>query len=73
MSAGAAGEQAVMANAMESGWQHVNEKTADELCGVESHRFGAIASLEPIVFPFERNGAVMERDQPLLEMAMRCV
>ena len=26
VSAGAAGEQAVMANAMESGWQHVHEK-----------------------------------------------
>src|SRR5271155_3670057 len=64
MRAGAAGQQAVVANAMEAARQDVNEKAADELGDRKRHCLLAIAPLEPIVFPFERDGAVSERDPP---------
>jgi hypothetical protein len=35
MRASAAGEQAAMADAVETGWQRMHEKPADELGGVE--------------------------------------
>src|ERR1700731_4787128 len=63
MSAAAAGEQAVMAEAMESARQHVNEKTADELGRIERRRLVAIVSIDPIVFPFEGHARLGERDQ----------
>jgi hypothetical protein len=63
LSASAAGEQAVAANAMEAARQDVNEKAADELRDWKRHRLLAIAPLDSIVFPFEGDGAVSERDQ----------
>ena len=64
MRAGAAGQQAVVANAVEAARQHVNEEAANELGNGERHRLLAIAPLAPVILPFERNGAVSERDQP---------
>jgi len=64
MRAGAAGQQAVVANAMEAARQDVNEKAADELGDGKRHRLLATAPLEPIILPFERDGGVSERDQP---------
>ena len=49
---------------MEAARQDVNEKAADELADRKRHRLLAIASFDPIVFPFERDGAVLQRDQP---------
>src|ERR1700722_15555359 len=41
-----AGEQAVVADAMEAVWQHVQEKATDELGGVERHGLEPVAALE---------------------------
>jgi hypothetical protein len=64
MRADAAGQQAVVANAMEAARQDVNEKAADELGDGKRHRLLAIAPLDPIILPSECDGAVSERDQP---------
>src|SRR5450631_4912857 len=50
-----AGEQAVVANAMEAFWQHVDEKPADELADVERHRRVAAWAFDPIVLDLERD------------------
>ena len=44
-----AGEQAVMADAVEAGGQHVEEKAADELGGVERHGPEPVAAFDPVV------------------------
>src|SRR6202022_836985 len=62
--AAAGGQQAVMADAMESARQHVDEKTADELVRIERHRLVAIVSIDPIVFPFEGHARSVERGPP---------
>ena len=41
-----AGEQAVMADAVEAGRQHVQEKAADELVGVERHGLEPVAAFD---------------------------
>ena len=46
-----AGEEAVMSDAVEAARQHVQEKAADELVGVERHRFEPVAALDPVVLP----------------------
>ena len=58
VSASAAGEQAVMANAMKSARQDVNEKAANELRYSEGHGLVAVSPLDPIVFPSERDRAI---------------
>jgi hypothetical protein len=52
-----AGEQAVVTNAVEARGQHVHEKAADELGGGERHSAVALATFEPVVFPFERDAS----------------
>ena len=42
-----AGEQAVVADAMEAARQHVQEKATDEFGGVERHGLEPVAALEP--------------------------
>ena len=64
MRAGAAGQQAVVANAVEAARQHVNEEAANELGDRKRHRLLPIATFDPVILPFERDGAVSERDQP---------
>ena len=49
----AAGEQAIVADAMEARGQHVHEKAADELVGGERHDLVALATFEPVVLPLE--------------------
>jgi len=71
--ADAAGEQAVMADAMESVRQHVDEKAADELVRIERHRLVAIVSIDPIVFPFEGHARLVERDQSAIGAATKFV
>ena len=62
--ADAAGEQAVMADAVEAARQHVREKAADELLRVERHGLVSVTCVDPIILPFERDGMIVERDQP---------
>ena len=51
--AGAAGEQAVVADAVEALRQDVDQEAADELVGGERHDLLAIATLDAIVLPSE--------------------
>jgi hypothetical protein len=53
-----------MSDAMEAAGQHVQEKAADELGGVERHGPEAVAAFDPIVLPFEGDAFVVERDEP---------
>ena len=61
--AGGFGQQAVMADAVESVWQHMDQETADELVGCERHHLVSIAAFDPVVLPLESNGLVVECDQ----------
>ncbi len=59
-----AGEQAVVADAVEAARQHVQEKAADELGGVERHGPEPVAAFDPVVLPFEGHALLVERDEP---------
>src|SRR5216684_4970985 len=59
----AAGEQAVVADAMESLGQYVDEKAADELADVERHRRAAARAFGPIVLDLERDAPLVDCDQ----------
>src|SRR5580693_7474515 len=59
----AAGEQAVMADAVEAVGQHVDEEAADELGGRERHRLEAFAPVEAVVLPPEGDAVAVARDQ----------
>ncbi len=59
----AAGEQAVVADAMEARWQHMDQEAADELAGCERHHLVALAAFDPVVLPLEGDVLVVERDQ----------
>jgi hypothetical protein len=59
-----AGDEAVMADAVEAARQDVQEKAADELGGVERHGLEPVAAFDPVVFPFEGDALVVERDEP---------
>src|SRR5208337_2576740 len=58
-----AGEQAVMADAVEAARQDVQEKAADELGGVERHGFEPVAAFDAIVLPFEGDARFVEPAQ----------
>src|SRR6266545_398517 len=47
----AAGEQAVVADAVEAAGERVNEESANELVGRERHHLEAVASLGPVILP----------------------
>src|SRR5215813_14523617 len=59
----AAGENAVVADAVEALGQDVDEEAADELADVEPHRSVAARSLDPVVLDLEGDPPVVERDQ----------
>src|SRR5216684_1050871 len=61
-----AGEQAMVADAMESFGQHVDEEPADELAGVECHRRVAAGAFDPVVLDLERNAVLVDRDQAMV-------
>jgi hypothetical protein len=48
----AAGEQAIIADAVEACGQHVHEKAADERVGGERHHLVALGAFEPVVISF---------------------
>jgi hypothetical protein len=57
------GEQAVVADAVEAFWQHVDEEAADEIVRAERHAFVSIAALDAIVLPLESDILLIEGDQ----------
>ena len=57
------GEQAVVADAVEAFWQHVDEEAADELVRAERYAFVSIAALDAIVLPLEGDILLIEGDQ----------
>ena len=58
------GEQAVVADAMKTFWEHVHQETTDELVVRQRHRLVARGSLEPIILPLEGDAVVIAGDQP---------
>ena len=58
-----AGEQAVVADAMEALGQHMDEKPADELGDVERHRRISAGAIDPVVLDLERDAVLVECDQ----------
>src|SRR5204862_7824472 len=58
--ASAFGKQAVVADAVEAGWQHVDEEAADELAGGQGHDLLSFASLITIVLPSEGHAFVAD-------------
>src|SRR5215467_9075870 len=57
------GEQAVVADAVQALWQHVNEEAADELVCGEHHALVSIAALDAIVLPLEGDALLVEGNQ----------
>ena len=57
------GEQAVVADAVQAFWQHVDEEAADELVCAERHAFVSIAALDAVVLPLEGDAVLIEGDQ----------
>src|SRR6201998_4887050 len=62
--AGRSGEQAVVADAVETFWQNVDQEAADELVGGERHPFVARTAVGAIVLVAEGDAVVVARDQP---------
>src|SRR5216684_2101797 len=58
-----AGEQAIVADAMEALGQHVDEEPTDELAGVERHRRISAGAFDPVVLDLERDVVLVDRDQ----------
>jgi len=61
--AGAFGEQAVVADAVQAFWQHVNEEAAGELVGCKRHLLASIAALDAIILPLEGDASLVKGDQ----------
>src|SRR5436190_21469591 len=59
----AAGEQAIISDAVEACGQHVDEKAADELGGSERHHLVAVRTFEPVVLPLEGDAFLIASDQ----------
>ena len=57
------GEQAVVADAVQTFWQDVDEEAADELVGGERHLIVSIAALDAVVLPLEGDALLVEGDQ----------
>src|SRR5262249_27990301 len=61
--AGAIGEEAVMADAVQALGQDVHQEPANELVGIERHRRVAAGSLDPVVLVAEGHAILVGRDQ----------
>src|SRR5262245_44143861 len=57
------GEQAVVADAVEPCWQHVDQETANELVDGEGHHFVALGTFDPVVLPLEGDAFLVACDQ----------
>ena len=60
----AAGEQAVVADAVEAAGEHMDQEAADELAGGEGHELLPFAPVSAIVLPLEGNGLAVESEEP---------
>ena len=60
----AAGEQAVVTDAVEAPWQDVHQEPPDELVRRERHGFPAARTFDAIVLPAERHATVIGGDEP---------
>ena len=62
--AGLAGEEAVVADAVEARWQDMHQEAADELVGIERHQLVvSLGAFEAVILPLEGNALVVVRDQ----------
>src|SRR5262249_20252641 len=61
---GATGEQAVVANAVETARQNMDEEAADELVDGERHHLVSIVTFAAVILPLEGDAVVVECDQP---------
>jgi len=62
--AGLAGEEAVVADAVEARRQHMHQESADEFVRVERHHLVvSLGAFEAVILPLEGNALVVERDQ----------
>ena len=59
----AAGEQAIIADAVEARGQHVDKKAANELVGGERHHLVAVGTFDSVVLPFESDAFLVACDQ----------
>src|SRR5271169_1849182 len=62
--ASAIGEEAVVADAMETAGQDVDQEAADELVDGERHHLGPVALVGAVIFPPEGHAGVVEGDEP---------
>ena len=62
--AGSAGEQAVMADAMEAAWQHVEQETANELVRSKRHDPLPVGAVAAIVLVAEGDPGLVVGDEP---------
>jgi len=59
----AVGEQAVVTDAMEAGWEDVEQEAAHELADVEAHDLAALTAVLAIVLPAETDMGRVEIEQ----------
>ena len=59
----AAGEEAIVADAVKACGQHVHEKAADELVGGECHYLVAVGTFDPVVLPLEGDAVLVACNQ----------
>ena len=57
----AAGEQAIVTNAVEACGQHMDQKAADELAGRKRHGLVTLRPFDPVVLPFEGDALVVDQ------------
>ena len=60
----AAGQEAIVADAVKPVGQHMDQETADELVGVERHELIASVALGPVILPFESDALAGDGDEP---------
>ena len=63
LGADAAGEQAVMANAVKAGWQDMDKEAADELVGREPHDLLPRAAFGAVILVFESDAVAVAGQQ----------
>src|SRR5260370_304572 len=61
--AGGAGEQSVVADAMEPLWQNMEQEAPDKLAGRERHRAKPLPAVAAVVLVAEGYAALVEADQ----------
>src|SRR5204863_9562436 len=60
----AAGQEAIVTDAVKPVGQHMDQDASDELVGVERHQLVASAGLGPVILPFEGHALAVEGDEP---------